>query len=56
MEKIFWLEEWDGEARGGLYVRNPLKEIVERMEKENKNLVGIKYDGSYNLELIFEEM
>ena len=41
----------------GIYVRNDLREIVERVEKEGKErVVGIVFDETYNLELITEEI
>ena len=41
----------------GIYVRNDLREIVERVEKEGKErVVGIVFDETYNLELITEEL
>jgi len=40
----------------GIYVRNDLREIVERVEKEgNERVVGIVFDETYNLELITEQ-
>ena len=37
----------------GIYVRNDLREIVERVEKEgNERVVGIVFDETYNLELL----
>ena len=41
----------------GIYVRNDLREIVERVEKEGKErVVGIVFDETYNLELITEDI
>jgi len=41
----------------GIYVRNDLREIVERVEKEGKErVVGIVFDETYNLELITEDL
>lgn len=41
----------------GIYVRNDLREIVERVEKEGKErVVGIVFDETYNLELLTEEV
>ena len=40
-----------------IYVRNDLREIVERVEKEGKErVVGIVFDETYNLELITEDI
>ena len=41
----------------GIYVRNDLREIVERVEKEGKErVVGIVFDETYNLELLTEDI
>ena len=41
----------------GIYVRNDLREIVERVEKEGKErVIGIVFDETYNLELLTEEI
>ena len=41
----------------GLYVRNDLKEIVERVEKDYKErVIGIIYNGTYNLEILTEKI
>ena len=41
----------------GIYVRNDLREIVERVKKEGKErVVGIVFDETYNLELITEDL
>ena len=41
----------------GLFVRNNLKEIVERVEKDGKErVIGVIYDGTYNLEILTEKI
>ena len=41
----------------GIYVRNDLREIIEKVEKEGKErVVGIVFDETYNLELQTEEI
>ena len=41
----------------GIYVRNDLREIVERVEKEGKErVIGVVFDETYNLELLTEEI
>ena len=41
----------------GIFVRNNLREIVERVEKKGKErVVGIVFDETYNLELLTEEV
>ena len=52
-DKIFWLEEFtDGKAEGGIFVRNTLKEFIKRLEDDGKEVVGIKIDDTFNLEVI----
>lgn len=53
-EQVYWLDGWDGIAKGGYYVRNDLKEFFETLEKKGIKPVGIRYDGTYNLEIIVE--
>lgn len=55
MEKTFWLDKFEGIAKGGYYIRNPLKEFFERLEEQNLKPVAIKYDGSCNLEILIED-
>ena len=41
----------------GIYVRNDLREIIEKVEKEGKErVVGIVFNETYNLELLTEEI
>ena len=41
----------------GIYVRNDLREIVGRVEKEgNERVVGLVFDETYNIELLTEEI
>lgn len=54
-EKIFWLEEFEGKAVGGYFIRNNLKEFVEKLESQGMKLVALKYNGTYNLECIVEQ-
>jgi hypothetical protein len=54
-EEIFWLEKWEGKAKGGLFIRNDLFKFIKEMEKKGIKVVGIKKPDDYNLELIFED-
>jgi len=46
-----------GNANGTIFVRNDLKETIERIESTNKDrVVGIVYDGTYNLEILTQPM
>ncbi len=49
---IFWNEEYNGKAYGGYFVRNNLKEFFQRLQESGRTPVGIKFDGTYNLEII----
>ena len=53
--KIFWVDEFKGKAKDGLYFRSNLKDVLEKCEKQGINIVGIKYDGTFNLGLIQEK-
>ena len=42
-----------GNANGTIFVRKDLKDTIERIESTNKDrVVGIVYDGTYNLEIL----
>ena len=41
----------------GLFIRNDLKEFVERVEEDGtERVIGIIYDGTYNLEILTEKI
>jgi len=41
----------------GLFVRNDLKEFVERVEEDGTlRVIGIIYDGTYNLEILTKKI
>lgn len=55
VEKIFWLQEFtEGKAEGGFFVRNTLKEFIKKLENDGKEVVGIKIDDTFNLEVIIK--
>jgi hypothetical protein len=42
-----------GAAKGGAFFRSDLVEHIQKIEKDGKSrVVGIVYDGSYNLEIV----
>tara|TARA_R110002074_G_scaffold370747_1_gene545664 strand:+ start:38 stop:298 length:261 start_codon:yes stop_codon:yes gene_type:complete len=46
-----------GAAKGGIFLRSDLVEHVEKIEKDGKmKVVGIVYDGTYNLEIVCQEV
>lgn len=55
MKQIFWLDKWEGKARSGYYVRNPLCEFFKRCKQNGLKIVGLVIDDSYNLEAICEK-
>ena len=52
--KLYWLEDWNGEAKGGLYFRCDLFKRVKAVEVSGMKVVGIAIDDSWNIELITE--
>lgn len=50
----FWLDNFDGTGQGGYFLRNNLKDFFDKLKEKGINPVGIRYDGSYNLEIIVE--
>ena len=52
---IFWLDEFKGEAKGGLWFRAfDLNKFIQKVQADDKKVVGIKFEGN-NLELIYTE-
>ena len=58
-KEIFWLSDWKGQAKGGIYWRGfELRKFIEKVESQIGKVVGIKipYDKEdYNIEFITEE-
>tara|TARA_R100001163_G_C5063144_1_gene200372 strand:+ start:1213 stop:1401 length:189 start_codon:yes stop_codon:yes gene_type:complete len=53
-DKIFWKDEWEGEAKGGIMFRSfDLNKFIKKVE-EKEEVVGIRFDGN-NLELIVKK-
>lgn len=53
MEQIFW-KDGNYEAVGGIYIRNDLFKFFEKLEEKGIKPVGIKIDGTWNIEIIVE--
>ena len=51
---MFWIDDFDGTAVGGYFIRNNLKEFISRLNETGRKVVGIKFDGTFNLEVIVE--
>ena len=54
-ENIFWLENWEGKAKGGYFIRNNLFEFFGRLKESGEKPVGIKIEDDWNMEIIVEE-
>ena len=53
--EIFWLDKFEGEAKGGLWFRAiDLNKFIQKVQNLNKKVVGIRFEGN-NLELIYTE-
>lgn len=50
---IFWADNYTGsEAKGGYFLRNSLTEFIQSLEEAGETPVAIKFDGSFNLEIL----
>ena len=57
MERIFLDVREERAERSGYFVRSNLKKLIEKVEKEgDKEVIGIVYDGSFNLELLTKKV
>ena len=53
--EIFWLDKFEGEAKGGLWFRAfDVNKFIQKVQNLNKKVVGIRFEGN-NLELIYTE-
>jgi hypothetical protein len=56
-ERVYWLDEWEGEATGGVYYRNfDFMEFIKKVEETQGKVVGISLDGSHNIQFIVERV
>ena len=54
-EQVFWKDQFNGEARGGLFYRPfDLNKFIRKVEKDGTQVVGIKFCEN-NLELIIND-
>ena len=57
MERMFLDVREERAERSGYFVRNNLKKQIEKVEKKgDKEVIGIVYDGSFNLELLTKKV
>ena len=55
-KRVFWIDNFQGEVDKAYPFRSDLKESIEKLESEtNEKVVGILYDGTYNVELLTEK-
>ena len=46
-KKIFWVDNFNGKARGGIYFRAfDLVKFMKLIEKEEGEVVGLEFDGN----------
>ena len=51
-QKIFWLDGFEGEAKGGIFFRSfDLNQFIRSIEEGGDEVVGIEIDGN-NLQII----
>ena len=56
MKRIYWLDNWNGKAQGGVYRREfSLRMFIKKVEREIGKVVGIALDDDYNIEFITEK-
>jgi|TARA_R110002012_G_scaffold10444_1_gene47797 hypothetical protein len=56
-QRVFLDVSEDRGEHSGYFVRNDLKTSIEELEMEKKvKVIGIIYDGSYNIELITKKL
>ena len=56
--RIYWLDEFEGKAKGGFFFRSEIaKDLKKVTEEHGFNIVGIKVstDGDWTVEFIIEE-
>ena len=47
----------NGEASGGVFIESKLKDKIEEIEASGEDkVVGVVYDGTYNLEVITQKI
>ena len=56
-QRVFLDVSEDRGEHSGYFVKNDLKTSIEELEMEKKvKVIGIIYDGSYNIELITKKL
>ena len=53
---IFWKDGFEGKATGGYYFRAfDLVQFFKRLKDDGKEVVGLEFDGSNNVNIIIKE-
>ena len=56
MSNIFWKDGFEGKASGGYYFRAfDLKKFFDRLNDDGKEVVGLEFDDSNNVNVIVSE-
>jgi len=56
-ERVFLDITRESAQNSGLFVRNNLKEIIERVEVDGTTrVIGVIYNGTYDLEILTEKI
>ena len=56
MSDIFWKDGFEGKASGGYYFRAfDLKRFFDRLKADKKEVVGLEFDDSNNVNVIVSE-
>ena len=53
-DNIFWRDGNWGECVGGFHFKTSLKQVINELTQRNLNVVGIKINDEYDIELIVE--
>jgi len=51
-KNVFWIDDFNGKARGGYYIRNDLFKFLKKLRYSGEEPVGLKVDDNWNLEVI----
>ena len=56
MKKVFWIDGFEGEAKGGYYFRAfGLAKFFKQLEADRKEVVALEFDDSNNVNVIIKK-
>ena len=56
MKKVFWIDSFEGEAKGGYYFRAfGLAKFFKQLEANGKEVVALEFDDSNNVNVIIKK-